>query len=350
MKNANRGLKWLVCGLSLTTVLYNCKTKEVVTPAPVTYTFPGLDGVKLPDLKQTAPAAVSVTAATFTPSTQTDAVNGGLSDIASTGKVPAVVQQAGTDMGKAVSDDKARALVADFTADVIANLAKTGKLPASMQADVAAIAANPAVQAYMPTYTLPMVNGKPVGARSGANSHALVKPLNAVTDGSTDACKKAANDAFAGLVTSLDLTRQAQTATVNATYSAAEAAALADVTGCQNGVASKYTPLIAGATTYLNTTLARLTAARSVLGEQLYNLLVVLTYVAYSQTMNAFATLQAAESNTCTAVKDAKVAAAKAARDADLNTITTNYNTTLTAATAARDKAVANCHNQGNGG
>lgn len=348
MKNTNQTTRWLAYGLCLATTLYNCKTKEVASVTPLTYTFSGLDNVKLPDLTPTAPAAVSVTAATITVSPMTAALNAGLKDIAATGQVPAVVKDAASTVSAVVSTEKMASLAAAFTPDVINSLTSKGELPASLKADVNTIASNAAVKAYLPTYTLPQVNGKAVGARTGVNP--LVPVANAVQDASTDACSAAANAAYTTAVGRLDAARTTQTAAVNATYTQYETADNAEVPSCQSGVPAKYVALTTTAKTDLDATIANLTASREVLGEALFNTLSVLSYVTYSQTIQVYTTLMAAETNACSLTRDAKVAAAKAAQTTDLNVITTNYNTSLSDATTARDKAIAGCHNQGNGG
>lgn len=350
MKNTNQTTRWLAYSLCLATTLYNCKTKEVTTVTPGTYTFSGLDNVKLPDLTPTAPAAVSVTAATITVSPMTAALSAGLKNIAASGQVPAAVSAAASTVGGVASAEKMASLATAFTPDVVNTLTSKGELPASLKADVSTIAGNAAVKAYLPTYTLPQVNGKAVSARTGANALVPVAVANAVQDVNTDACKAAATAAYTTAVGRLDATRTTQTATVNATYTQYETADNAEVPSCQSGVPAKYAALITSAKTDLDATIANLNAARETLGEESFNNLTVLSYVTYSQTIQVYATLLAAETNACSLTRDAKIAAAKIAQTTDLNTITTNYNTALVSAATARDKAIAGCHNQGNGG
>ena len=72
----------------------------------------------------------------------------------------------------------------------------------------------------------------------------------------------------------------------------------------------------------------------SVLGEERYALLTVYSYITFSRIITAYTTLEAAELTVCTQTKDAKIAAAAAARDIDLNKVTGNYTTALTALTS----------------
>lgn len=347
MKTTNRKLSLLAYGLCLAAVLYNCKSKEVDPPGSGVYTFPALDKVKMPDQKVSTPAAVSVTAATVTSSTMAAAVSAGLKNIAATGQVPSVVLDASANVGKAIPADKAAAIIAAFTPDVINNLVSKGEMPASLKADVSAAAANSSLQGYMPAYTLPKVNGKPVGGRIGATVAAALSP-NSVTD--LDACKKAANDAYTAAVAGYDGVKATQIAAVNTAYTQNEVAANAEVAGCQSGIPAKYNALIATAKSDFDAVIAALAASRSVLGEQVYAQQLVLAYVTFGQIVTVYNTLIVAETSACTLTKDAKISAAQAARDGDLSTINANYTATVSAAAKARDQEIASCHNQGNGG
>lgn len=347
MKTTTRPLNWLVCGLLLGTTVYSCKTKDVSSITPFTYTFAGLENVKMPELTPTTPAAVSVTAGSVNASAMAAAVSSALSGITASGQVPAAVQQAGSAVGQAVPASKAAAMTSSLSPDMIS----AGTLSADMKKDMAALANSASLKAYMPTYTLPTVNGKPVGARISAVVINPVAVANSVQqDGPLDACRQAAATAYNTVAQSLEATRNSQTATVNATYTQWETAANGEVSGCQAGVPSKYDGLRSSLRTQLTSTLSTLNGVRSALGDALYNQLALMAYAGYFQSLESANTVQAADLAACAATKDAKIAAAKVARDTDLSRINTSYNSVLSTAAAARDKAVASCHNQGNGG
>lgn len=351
MKTVNPRIRLLAYGLLLVTVMYNCKTKDVNSLTPFTYTFKGLDPVTLPTVTPTAPAAVSSTASTITSSTAAAAVTSGVANITATGQVPASVQQAATDVSKAVSADKAAQVAASFTPAVVNNLAAGGTLPASMKADVDAIASNPAVKAYLPTFTLPTVNGKPVGGRQGVGVEVAAIPVQyATNDGSEDACKAAANAAYNTALQQLDAARQTQTAAITAAYTQLQTTIQANATACKTSTPATYTAAKTATKQQLDQGLANLEAAKSVLGDNTYNLLKVLYYVSYAQTINVLNTLQTADTTACDQIANAQLTNAQAARDADLSKINANYNSALTTLTKSRDQAVASCHNQGTGG
>ncbi|GAB3804755.1 hypothetical protein GCM10028819_36770 [Spirosoma humi] len=349
MKTAKPNIKLLLYGFCLATVLYNCKTKDVDSLTPFTYTFKGFTDVKLPDVTPTAPAAVTVTAASITSSTAAAAVSAGLSSMSATGQIPASVQQASDNVGKAVTADKASAIVAEFTPAVISNLSATGALPASLQAEVKTIANNSAIQAYLPTFTLPQVNGKTVGGRLAAGG---IVATVATTYGAldNDACKAAATAAFNTALQGLDAAKQAQTATVTTQFTQLQTTIQADATACKSSKPATYDAYRALATQQLNQGLAALGAVRSILGEDSYNLLTVLYYVAYAQAIVGIGILQTADTTACDTIATAKLANAQTARDKDLSTINSNYNATISTLTATRDQAIKSCHNQGNGG
>jgi len=346
MKTAKANIRLLVFGFCLAAAMYNCKTKDVESLTPFTYTFKGFDDVKLPEVKPTAPAAVSVTASSVTASTAAAALTAGLSSIGSTGQIPAVVQQAGADISKAVPDQQASQMAAAFTPDVVKNLTTNGTLPDALKAQVMALAADPALKAYLPTFTFPTVNGKAVTGRVGAGG--VVVPLaiaNATLD--DDACKAAANAAYTAAVASLDASRLAQTTPVNAQYTQAQATIQADATSCKSGIPATYAGYRSLALQQLNQQLAVLAGANlpTTLNEQL----LLLIYTAYFNAVTNFTTLEVADSRACDSVAAQKLANAQTARDGDLSTINGNYNAALATLTTARDRAVASCHNQGGG-
>lgn len=347
MKTSTPSLNWLVCGLLLGTTAYSCKTKDVSSITPVTYTFAGFDNVKLPEVTPTAPAAVSVTAGGVTSSTLAAAVSAGLSSIASSGQVPASVQQAGAAVGQAVSASRASELASSLNPDMISS----GTMSADMKKELSALANNAALKAYMPSYTLPTVNGKAVGARVGAGGITLVPVTNATQqDGSSDACRQAAATAYNTVVQSLDAARTSQNTAINSNYTQLETAANAEVASCQSSAPTRYTEQRSSLRTQLNSSLATLNSVRTTMGEALYNQMSLMMLAGYAQALTGFDTVQAADLNVCTATRDAKIAAAKTARDSDLNRVTTNYNTVLGTAATVRNQAITSCHNQGNGG
>jgi hypothetical protein len=351
MRPVRSSFKTLFYGVCLVAVLYNCKTKDVDSLTPFTYTFKGIDDVKLPEVTATAPAAVSVTASSVNTTTTAAAVSAGLTTMSATGPVPAAVTKASDDVSKVVPDAKAAEITAAFTPDVVNTLATTGTLPASLQADVNAIANNPALAAYMPTFTLPTVDGKAVGGRVGAVGSTPVVDAVSVNfstlDG--DACKAAAAEALAKALARLDAQKATQTDAVNARFAALQAPIQADATACKASVPATYAAYKVAAKQQLDQTLAALNSNKARLGGA-YNILVVLTYVVYARTIGVFDTLQKADLAACDTTAAAKLAKAQAARDADLSKINNGYNTASAALQAARDKAVASCHNQGNGG
>ncbi|GAB3555210.1 hypothetical protein [Spirosoma fluminis] len=351
MKAVKPNFKLLASGLMLGATLYNCKTKDVESLTPFTYTFKGLDDVKLPEVKATAPAAVSVTAASVTSSTAAAAVTSGLANLTATGQVPAAVQQAAADVSKAVSPEKAAQLAASFTPAVLNTLSTTGALPANLQAEVKAITSNPALKAYLPTFTLPTVNGKPIGGRLPAKPANTVVPVTPVAYSTTDddACKAAANAAANTATQNLEATRTSQAAAINSAYTQNTAGVAAEAAPCKAGLPAKYDPMRASAQQTLNDALANLEAGRSILGEDSYSLLKAFQLAAYSDAAGMYNTLQAAETAACDATGAAKLANAQAARDADLGSITSNFNAAVARLTAARNSAVASCHNQGGG-
>ncbi|GAB4043941.1 hypothetical protein GCM10028810_08160 [Spirosoma litoris] len=324
--------------------MYNCKTKDVDSLTPFTYKF--TNDVKLPDITPTAPAAVSATASSVTPSTAAAALSAGLASMTATGQPSAAVTQATADVAKAVTPEQTTAVTAAFTPTVLSNLTTSGTLPADLKAQVDAIAANPALQAYLPKFTFPSVNGKTVGGRVGVTPVDVVNTVSATQD---DACEAGATAAFNTAIQGLNTAKTAQTATVTAQYTAAQATITADATSCKSGIPATYSGYKAVALQQLNSGLADLAAIRSIIGEAGYQQILLLYYVAYANAIINLNALQLADSQACDAVAAQRLANAQAARDKDISTINTNYNTAVATATTTRNQTAAACHNQGGG-
>ena len=347
MKTAKSSIRMLVYGLCLAAAMYNCKTKDVDSLTPFTYTFPGID-VKLPTVTPTAPAAVSVTASSVTTSTAAAALSAGLASMTATGQPSPAFTQATADVGKAVSAQQTAQVTAAFTPSVLSNLSTNGTLPADLQAQVMAIAANPAIQAYLPKFTFPAVNGKTIGGRVGASAivDAVAVVAAALDD---DACKAAATAAFNTTIQNLDAAKATQTATITGQYTSAQSTIQADATSCKSGIPATYAGYKTIALQQLTSGLADLAAIKSIIGDAAYMQIQLLYYVAYANAIISLNALQLADTQACDAVAAQRLANAQAARDKDVSTINTNYNVAVATATAARDKAINSCHNQGGG-
>lgn len=349
MKTARVRFKTVLYSFLMVSILYNCKTKDVESLTPLTYSFKGFDVLKLPTLKQTTPASVSVKASTFTPSTETAALTEALKGIAASGQVPNSAKQAGEDMGKVLSADKAAQLAARLTPDVLKAFTTNGTLPADLKADLTALAGNPAIKAYLPAYTLPEVNGKAIGGRSPARG--ITAPLVvAFATADDDACTIAANTAYNTAVKRLDDEKKAQTDAVMTLFTTTQTAIQADATACKTAATSTYAGYRLAAQTNFTEVMALLDAAKTVLGVPLYNLLVALYTIIHNQTITFLGILENAEKAACDTVAATKLTNAEVARDADLSTININYNAALAEAKIVLNQALATCHNQGQGG
>ncbi len=332
--------------------LYNCKTKDVDSLTPFTYSFGDLDNIKLPDLQETAPAPVVVTAATSTPSVKASAVGDGLKAAIASGVVPTAVKQASDDVSKVFSEQQATALADGLSDQVLGAFDADGTLPTDLGATIETLFKNDVMKTYLPTVTSPMVNGKAISARISAVP-VVVPPivvLNSITSDSEDKCKKEANTAYNKALNTLNTAQRTQTATVNASYKQRESAAKTDNVSCRSGITDKYKTLLEADAKTRDQNLANLKDARKTLGEVNYHFLVAQEKATYAKNVLIHRGQRADELKACDEARDAQILAAAAARDKDLTTINTTYNTLAASLTTALNKAIASCHNQGNGG
>ena len=344
--------------LCLLIVVYACRNQDAQPLKP--FTFDALKNLSLPNAKVSAPAPVVVTPSSVTNSAQWSQVVSGIADIANSGQVSSAVQQAAANMNTALSSTgiDRNNFVRAFTAQVVSNLTTGGTLPANVQSMVNALAGSQSIQGYLTTFTYPKVNGSEIGPMTvftppaGVSNFVLpiaVKPINYA---GSDACYKAANDLFDQKIMGLENDRSNQVANADATYNQAKANAEGEVSDCLSGSLSKYTPLINSAKQELDNVIVNLNAALNAsrkIDEPTYTLLVALTYLHYSHQIQVYFKVQTADINTCAVTSVAKVAAAKFARDTDVNSINDNFNATIKIAQQMVLELYDSCHNQGSG-
>lgn len=344
--------------LCLLIVVYACRNQDAQPLKP--FSFDALKNLSLPSAKVSAPSPVIVTPSSVTNSAQWSQVVSGIAGIANSGQVSSAVQQAAANMSNALSSagvDRNN-FVRGFTAQVVTNLTTGGTLPVDLQNNVNALAGSQSIQVYLTTFTYPRVNGSEIGPTTvftppaGVSNFVLpiaVKPINYA---GSDACFKSANDLFDQKINGLENDRTNQVTNTDATYNQAKANAEAEVTDCLSGSLSKYSPLINSAKQELDNVIANLNTALNAsraIDEPTYTLLVALAYFHYSHQIQVYFKVQTADINTCAVTSVAKIAAAKFARDTDVNSINDNFNTTIKMAQQLVLELYDSCHNQGSG-
>lgn len=346
-------------GLCVAMLVYACTNQaaEPLSPFTTEALTKALKDLKLPSLRQTVAAQVTTTAATITPSATANSVYSGIASIPSQGSVPGVVSQAVTDMNTALSAAGVTAtdVSGSFTPQVLNNLEAGGTLPTSLQNTVNTLTANASLQSYLPTFTLPTVNGQPVGPTTSSVTGPTpvtlrvtpiaIAPINYPDGG--DACFKAANDLFDSKISSLNADLAVQLATINTIYSQDKTAAESERPGCISDKLSVYTNMLLSDKQSLATRLANLNAAQATLGTPSYNTLKAFIYVLYAYQIQLNYKLQASEINVCSIKADVRVAEVKVARDTDINAVTTTFNSTVTTAQSLVLQLYDSCHNQG---
>ncbi|WP_259013915.1 hypothetical protein [Emticicia fluvialis] len=343
------GRKFKFASLSLVMALavsmYNCKSKDAEPEIPKFEEK--YKDVKLPDVKPTTPAAVTTTQGSVTASATTTAVTTALA----TGTVTSDVTTAAANVEKVIAPSEAGKISAAFTPAVVSNLVSTGTLPADLKASVQAIALNPALAAYLPKITLPSVNGTVVTGfvkeSSFTKNESLIKFPDYAVAAVNSACTDSAQLAFNRAKATIDAARATQEQTVNATY--ANRVAAANSAACIATAGTSFSTRNTTANNLLQAGLTALASVKDTLGEANYNLLTVLLYVNFVQTIELSGNLYAAEVNACNLTTTATIAAAASARDTDLAAIANAYNTTITNMQATLTASFQTCHDQGQG-
>jgi hypothetical protein len=329
--------------LALMLVMYNCKKKD---PFPTEPSGPGLEElnkVKVDPITPTAPAPVTAVPGSVAASTEAAAVNNALAGIATSGVIPASVTTTAAAVSAALPAADITALAA-VTPTTIAAIAAGGAVPADLKAIMDKVAANPALQAYLPKITLPTVNGVTVTGRIGA-----VEAIEAIESVQVeDACLVSAEAKFQEKKAELDAAKATEEGKITTTYNTAIAPLAADETSCKASIPAAMNLYRAGIQAQIDKAFADLEAAKDKLGS-LYPTIYALLSVQAIGAFSSLPALEAASVKACAAITTAKTAAAQAARNADLAKVTTSYNTAIAAANAAKGKLLESCHNQGGG-
>jgi hypothetical protein len=336
----------VVYALALTLVMYNCKKDDKFPTEPDKTLVDKIKNITVPTITATAPAAVTTTAATAEASAKATAVNGDMANIAASGTVPASVTAAAAEVKTALPAADIATLAA-VTPATVAQISAGGAVPAELKAVMDKVAANPALQAYLPKFTFPTVAGKTVTGRVGATETVEgVESVEAVQV--DDQCTASAEATYAAVKVTLDAAKASNDKIANDAYANAIAPYTTAETTCKSTVVTNFTGYRAAIQAQIDKGVKDLDAAKAVLGD-LYPVLDALLSV---QAIGAFAglnDLQAASTKACTAEKEAKLANAKAAQDTDLAKSKSNYDTALAAALAAKTDLLKSCHNQGGG-
>ncbi|GAB3180925.1 hypothetical protein [Telluribacter humicola] len=322
-------------GLFATLALYNCKDHETPTPTP---DFENeVSGIVVEQVTLTAPAAVTAQSSTFTAPTNTT--------ISSyTGGAPSqAVQDAAGQVSSTLSNGEITALN-NITPAQLQDVANGGTLPADLKTALDKIKANPALAGFLPTFTLPQVNGSAVTGRTGLPE--LLDQVEAIK--ADDACLKKAQDALANVINKLKADAKTQQDKVDAEAQKQITDANAAETSCKAGIPATFAAYRTAAKTQFDATMATLDNNQAALGTN-YAILKALVIVSYGSALDTINALEKAETAACTAKKNAAIANANAAKTENTNKVTAALNKGLTTANDKIKELAAPCHNQGGG-
>lgn len=349
-----RSITMFLCALALMMVMYNCKDDDKPLPdKPDQGIVEEMEDIKIPEVPVTPPEEVETTEASVEPSAKATELNGALGDIASSGTVPASVSDASEEVGAAITPAEL-SILSSVTPEVIDAVKEGGEIPAEVKAALDKAASSPVVQAYLPQFTFPTVDGVAIEARviapqkSSTTSEATVEDQIEAIQEASDVCVAAAEATFQAKKAELDASKSAKDAEIAAAYNTAVGSLAAQEAECKAAIPATFATYRTAIETQVTKALADLEAAKTILGP-IYPILKALINI---QALNAYSNLNALEAaslNACSARTAAATVNAQAARDANLAASKAAYDTTLAAAAEVRAKLIESCHNQGGG-
>ena len=338
-----RSLSLLVYVLALTAVMYNCKKGDPLEPD--TQLVEELGSVKMDTVTLTKPAPVTATPATVTASAQATAVASGLASIASSGTVPAAVTTAANEVKAAITPAEATALTS-ITPATISTVASGGALPSNLKSILDKASADPKLKAYLPTFTLPTVNGKAIPARTGGvEGIAHTDGIDGIT--ASPECIAKGQEAFDAKKAELDKTRADELARAQSAYTTATSGLTAQETACKADVPNKYKALRDGAQAAYAAAAANIAAAKSVLGEETASLLEALNALTLLGNLTTVNSIESADGKACTELVNALRSAADAAKKVNEDAVNANYQKALKEAETKKGEVIQSCHDQG---
>lgn len=343
----------IVYALAMMLVMYNCKKKDAFPTEPNKEDIENLNKVEVKPIVVDPPAPVVSTVATAEASAKATAVNGALDGIASSGTVPASVTTAAAEVSAALPKADV-AVLAAVTPATIANISAGGTISPELKTIMDKVAANPAVQAYLPKFNLPTVGGKPISGRLAVTEKAETQPEVSRVSGVEavqveDACLVAAEAEFQKVKAKLDASKTTEDGKVTTAYNAAIALIAPAEASCKAGVPTLFAGYKAGVQGQINDAVADLTAAKGVLGDDLFAILNALVNI---QAIGAFTGINALEKASlaaCTESARLSTENAQKARDANFAKSKAAYDAAIAEATTAKATVVQSCHNQGGG-
>lgn len=339
-----RSISLMVLALAMTLVMYNCKKSDPLEPDQDL--VKKINEIKVAPVTLVTPAAVTTTPATITASAKATEVSSALAGIASSGSVPASVTAATNDVKAGISTTEITTL-STISPATISAVSGGGALPADLKSIMDKAAANPALKAYLPTVTLPTVNG--VAVSGGRKGSPIIETI-AQSEGLevSDECIAKAEEAYNTVKATLDATRASELQKVEAAYNTAIAPVAGELTSCTGGIPAKYAPLRTAAQTAYDKANADIEAGKAALQALgIYEVVKALNSIALLGNLSSINTLQAADLAACTAKSTASTTAAQAARTANTAAVEAAYQTALSAALKAKGELAQSCHNQG---
>jgi len=323
--------------------LYNCK------PVPSEPEVPKFDDkytdVKLPEINLPDPEEVISTPATVNSSAAMDSI---AADLA-TGKVtPGVIAAIGA-VQKVVSAAEATKLVDALTPEILSSLSNGGSLPADLQASMLAIANNPALAAYMPTLTLPTVDGKVITGfvkeTPAKNNEGVIGNPDFSVAAIHSPCADSARAAYNRAKATLDAAKTAQDLIVTTYYDKLVDAATKNTEQRKALIRAEILSFKTKATKGHAGELAYYEAHK----ENYDSFRLVILMASYTQAMKLYDNAEKVAISAIDTEVAAKIAYALKVRNTNLPTIQANYNTQIAAMQATLTASYGTCHDQGQG-
>ncbi|WP_247236985.1 hypothetical protein [Telluribacter sp. SYSU D00476] len=208
--------KSLLYTAGVVALLYSCSTKDLSSVDPFGYSVKDLEKVSLPEVSFERPAPITVAPGALKVTALGAAA---VTELSGTGTLSSSTQQFADAVVRTAPQAEASAVIRETTSATLAQILNQKAYTGAQKGFISSFKKLPAQAAgYLPQLTLPVVQGKPAAARTGAvEGTAAPVTVEAVTKGE-DGCKSSALEALQKVLQKLQDKKGDQLAKAEAEY------------------------------------------------------------------------------------------------------------------------------------
>ncbi|WP_273212104.1 hypothetical protein [Runella zeae] len=335
-----RMLSFMVYGLALTLVMYNCSKGDPLGPNEKI--MDGLKKIEMEKVEIEKSEPAKSTPGSFEASAKVAEIEKLVAQITPSGAIPANLKTSIEELSSVLNTTEVAAL-SGISPQTLAAMEAGAEAPANIRAILEKVANDPRLKAYMNNVVLPTLDESPLVDKTKG----LQIPKNArVTSDPLSQCLNVVENQYNATVTTLQSNRTTQLAQVEATYQQTLTNNAATETSCISTATARYQPLRAAAQVSKAAAAAALEAAKSSLPLATYTTLKAMLNLGTVVFITQLNNFENTDKKVCTQTKLVNNNNALTARNNSNAAVELAYQNALAQANAAKAAAIALCEEQ----